>query len=188
MIGYREYSPWRKSVAIVTFLAIAVSLFFTGCSENTAETRNSAGENDADRIMHDASIDFTSEGKPSGKLRAKKLLFFDDEHRVFGYDVEVDFFDKDGEHAARLVADSGWVDNRTRNVTVYGEVYLVTEEDTELWADSLSYYAEIEKIMTDSPVEIRRGDEYLSGVGLISDQEFENIRIKGDVSGRFQES
>lgn len=134
--------------------------------------------------MHNASMEFTEEGLVTATLNAQKLLFFDDKHIIWGYDINVDFFDQKGQLAGVLVADSGWVKSETQEVTVYGNVKVSMDDGTLLWADSLSYYPEIQRIKTESDVQVERQGEYISGNSFDSDLNFEDIRIKGNVSGR----
>jgi len=141
----------------------------------------------ADRIMHNADMEFTEEGLVTAKLFAEKLLFFDDKHIIWGFDIKVDFYDKDGKQAGILTADSGWVQNETRNVTVYGRVYVTSEDGTRLWADSLSYNHDVGRIKTETSVQIERGGEYISGNSFDSDLDFEDMRIRGNVTGRLSD-
>ncbi len=136
--------------------------------------------------MHNAAMEFSEEGLLTAKLNSEKLLFFDDQHIIWGFNINVDFFDKMGEPAGVLTADSGWVKSETRQITVYGRVKVDMEDGTRLWADSLSYYPDINRIKTESDVQIERRGEFISGNSLDSDMNFEDIKISGNVSGRLR--
>lgn len=172
---------FRLSVALLFVLA------FAGCEKAEQPTLHQSLEDQADRIMHNASMEFTEEGLLTAKLNSEKLLFFDDRHIIWGYEIHVDFFDRDGRLAGILLADSGWVKSETREVTVYGNVKVDMDDGTRLWADSLSYYPGVERIKTQSDVRIERRGENISGNSFDSDLNFEDIRISGNVSGRLRD-
>ena len=177
-----------KVGSLCALLLLVIGVFISGCTR-TEETQDAASlEDNADRIMHNAEIEFSDEGLLTAKLHARKLLFFDKEHRIFGYEIDVDFFDSEGREAGKLTADSGWVDNETRKVTVYGRVHVIVEDGTQLWADSLSYNPANERIKTESDVRINRGGEYLTGNSFDSDFKLEDIHISGNVSGRLSDN
>ena len=170
------------------FAIVAVNgLFIFGCGGKNDIQPGITKEDSADRIMFNAKVDFTEQGKKTGELKAEKLLFFDKEERTFGYKISVDFYNKNGETNARIVADSGWVENESRRLTVFGNVHLRTESGTELWSDSLAFFPEDERVRTNAGVKIDRNGEYISGVGLDSDLEFKDIRIEQNVSGKLKQ-
>jgi len=174
-------------LSFIIGLIYLIILFIAGCSENTEQTIDVSNERLADRIMYDAEFEFTEKGEATAILKAERLLFFDKENKVFGYNIVVDFFDKNQKKAGQLEADSGMVVQSTRQATVYGNVYLITNDNTELWSDSLSYYPDIERIKTGAPVVIERENDHISGVGLNSDLNFEDIRIESNVSGKLSD-
>jgi len=180
----RVFATRCRSIA----LPLAVCALFMCCSGRIENGSKPTREETADRIMHNAEIEFTEEGKATGKLSAEKLLFFDKEHRTFGYDITVDFFNNKGDIAGQLTSDSGWVENTTRRTTVYGNVYLTMQDGTQLWTDSLAYYPKAGRIRTGTYVRIERGGEHIAGTGFDSDLDFTDIRIEQDVSGRLREN
>jgi LPS export ABC transporter protein LptC len=166
---------------------LAIVILFVGCSGSTEEVSDPTKSAHADRVMFNADIDFVEEGNPSGRLKADSLLFFDDEKRTFGYNIDVDFFDKDGNFAGKLFADSGWIENQTQQITVYGEVFLSTEDGVKLWTDSLAYFPKTRRVMTSSGVRIDKNGEFISGQGLDSDLDFTDIKITENVTGRLKQ-
>ncbi len=172
----------------VVLLLMVSGLLLLNCSEKAEDTDGLRREDTADRIMHNAEIEFSQEGRPTGKIKAKKMLFFDKEHRTFAYDLTIDFYNTDGSESGQLTADSGWVENKTRRVNVYGDVHLYLDDGTEVWAESLAYYPSVDRVRTGSKVRIERGKEYITGVGMDSDLNFTDIRIEQNVSGRLREN
>ncbi|MCK5832157.1 LPS export ABC transporter periplasmic protein LptC [bacterium] len=169
------------------FVCLSIGFLFVGCSPNYQESSDPVKSQSADRIMHNADIEISQAGKPSGHLKADSLLFFDKEDRIFGYNITVDFFDTDGELSGNLSADSGWIENKNQRITVYSNVYVVTREDVRMWTDSLAYYPELSRIRTSAGVKIDKDGEYITGEGLDSDLEFTDIRITNNVSGRLKQ-
>lgn len=160
---------------------------FSACSPNNLESAEGAKSRTADRLMFDAEIAISQAGKPSGSLKADSLLFFDKEDKIFGYGIEVEFFEEGGRHTGSLSADSGWIDNRTQRITVWGEVFFAGNEGVRLWTDSLAYYPELSRIRTSAGVKIEKQGEFITGGGLDSDLEFKDIRITQNVSGRLSQ-
>lgn len=167
-------------------LIVIFAVAFLACDQPEERHLQQTLEDQADRIMHNASIEFTEEGLITAKLNAEKLLFFDDKHIIWGFEIAVDFFNRNGELAGVLTADSGWVKSETQDVTVYGNVNVNMDDGTRLWADSLSYYPETQRIKTESDVQVERRGEFITGNSFDSDLNFEDIRIKGNVTGRLK--
>lgn len=184
---YKEKSDIKAVRQFSIFIFLVCGLFFFGCGRQNIKSTANPREESADRIMFDAKIDFSEEGRPTGKLNAEKLLFFEKDGKTFGYRLKVDFFGSDGKNAARLVADSGLVMNETQRLTVYGNVHLITENGVELWSESLAYFPDIQRIKTEAGIKIDRRGEFITGRGLDSDLELKDIRIERNVTGRLRQ-
>ncbi|HHS50974.1 MAG TPA: LPS export ABC transporter periplasmic protein LptC [candidate division Zixibacteria bacterium] len=168
-------------------ILFAIGVLFSACSQSSEEIHHQTNSRNANRVMHNASIEFTEAGKPSGHLKADSLLFFDLENRTLGFEIEVIFYDTDGNYSGTMVADSGWIENQSQRITVYGEVFIHTVDDVRLWTDSLAYYPGTSRIRTEAGVRIEKGGEFITGQAFDSDLAFEDIRITDNVSGRLKQ-
>ena len=180
------FHAFRAGRLLLGFSILTIGVL-SSCSDKTEDTTEPTSSNPADRIMHNADIEFVQKGNPSGHLKADSLLFFDSEKRTVGYNIAVDFYDEDGKATGKLFADSGWIQNRTQRITVYGDVFISTEDGVKLWTDSLAYFPKTKRVMTSGGVRIDKNGEYITGRGLDSDLDFSDIRITENVSGRLKQ-
>jgi LPS export ABC transporter protein LptC len=93
--------------------------------------------------------------------------------------VVVDFYDRTGRAVeARLTADSVIVDDRSKNMTAYGAVHVVSEQrGITLTTTQLAWVQSTARVRTDSPVHIETKSESIDGTGFESNQDLSSYRL-----------
>lgn len=170
----------HKSFIHVALAAIIIGgALVGGCSssiDNAAELDLEAGEqpewviNDSQMIESDAGvrrwiIDYAQMTKFAGRR----------EHDLVR--VKMDFFDK-GEYYSTLVSDSGIVDPDTRDVFVWGNVVITTDDGRRLMTSELTYNNEDGRIRNNVYNFYDRGlDDTSEGIGLEATPDLEYVEF-----------
>lgn len=115
-------------------------------------------------------------------LQADTASVFREKKRVVAEVVEIDFFEAD-EHVSTLNADQGILLQATDDLEVRGNVRVVTQDGAVLRTRVLFWDHQRSKIHTDAFVEITRGDDVLTGVGMDADPGLDRVDIKEEVRG-----
>jgi LPS export ABC transporter protein LptC len=92
-------------------------------------------------------------------------------------------FYKGGEKDAELTAETGEVDDKTKNTVARGNVVVTNEEGAVLRSEVLHWDNARELIHTDKFVRFEDGDQVLTGYGLETDPNLTNLVILDDFAG-----
>jgi LPS export ABC transporter protein LptC len=79
--------------------------------------------------------------------------------------------------SALLSAPKGEVATDTHDLSAWGGVHVRSQDGTELFTERLSFSSERQKIYSDSPVRIVRGDSIVIGEGLESSPDLSTVKI-----------
>ncbi len=105
-------------------------------------------------------------------------------YRVYNF---VLMFYEDGKVSSRIVADSGLMDKRSRNMVALGNVHVETAESIYMDTNILMWNEMERKIHTEDTVFIKWKDKELVGIGFESDPNLRRIVIKRNVHGKGRE-
>jgi LPS export ABC transporter protein LptC len=119
-------------------------------------------------------------------LHADSASVFREKKRVEAQDVEIDFFEED-EHVSTLTADTGILQQVTDDLEARGNVIVESREGGILKTEVLYWDHQNALIHTDQYVEITKGDNVLTGVGLEADPGLDRIDIKEAVQGEIRD-
>lgn len=134
----------------------------------------------ADQTGWDVEIRFIDTSFTKAKLRAKRTRIFQDRmETILDGGLLVDFYSKSSKgRVSRLTADSAVVDDRTKNMVAYGNVFIIADSSlTTLKTSVLHWNNSTEKIYTTEFVRIESPNEILQGFGFESDLNLTNYRI-----------
>jgi LPS export ABC transporter protein LptC len=132
--------------------------------------------------LEDFSLTETKSGKKLWTINAEIAKVFDEIIKVDS--VEVIFYDENQVQFSMLVAPSGELNTKTRNMRVGDSVTVLTNDSTKLFADSLFWFNDSQKIYTNSYVRIIKQDStVIEGNGLKTDPYLKKIEIIGDTKG-----
>jgi LPS export ABC transporter protein LptC len=119
-------------------------------------------------------------------LQAKQAKVYNDRQETWLKDVEVDFYDENGQKNLHLVSDEGTKSDKSGNVIARGNVQATSfVEGITLKTSELMYDAAINKIVTDKHVIIERGNLVTSGDGLESNLSLTEAKILRNVTTSF---
>jgi LPS export ABC transporter protein LptC len=86
-----------------------------------------------------------------------------------------------GQEKIKVTADKGNFDRNQDRVHLEDNVIITTESGTELTTDYLDWDKQTSKVSTDAPVDIKKDNLNLSGVGIDGDTELRNVDLKSEV-------
>lgn len=163
-------------------IAILVLTFVAGCEEDPGPT---------DRIVippnapDDESWNATIVLNDSVGLRARVRVgharrYLASMSTLLDGGVQVEFYAADGSVSAVLTGDSARIDDRTRDMSAYGRVHVVSKTNgTVVDTDRLFWVETKRRLHSDSHVRIvsPEKDEVLEGSGFESDETLRNYTI-----------
>ncbi len=119
-------------------------------------------------------------------LQAKQAKVYNRRKETWLEDVEVDFYDENGQKSLHLVSDEGTKSDKSGNVVARGNVRATSfVEGVTLKTSELIYDASIDKIVSDKHVIIERGNLITSGDGLESNLSLTDAKILRNVTTSF---
>lgn len=125
-----------------------------------------------------ATIIFSDSGRVRAILKANHILVFQTEDvTILNQGFRVDFYDENGKHTSYLMADSGRVIEKTKNLEAYGNIIAVSDEGTKVETSRLFWDNERNKIRSDAFVKVTSPNEVLQGYGFEADQNLKNYVV-----------
>ncbi|CUS98863.1 LPS export ABC transporter protein LptC [Candidatus Kryptobacter tengchongensis] len=125
-----------------------------------------------------ATIIFSDSGKVRAVLKANHIMVFQTQDvTILNQGFRVDFYDETGKHTSYLIADSGRVIEKTKNLEAYGNIIAVSDEGTKVETSRLFWDNERNKIRSDAFVKVTSPNEVLQGYGFEADQDLKNYVV-----------
>jgi LPS export ABC transporter protein LptC len=125
-------------------------------------------------------VRFYDSTRTKAVLRSAKAYVYEQQQQTMlgGY-VHVIFISvATGKNMATLRADSAVIDDRTKRMTAYGNVVVVSDSSkTRLQSPQLVWNSETERLSSSMDVEITTPKEHIIGKGFESDQFLTDFRI-----------
>ena len=174
----------NRGVRVLSALAVLVALAITGC-RSQEETPTAATESSGSGTregMRGVSLQNFKVGDTKWVLHADSASVFRERKRVEARQVQVDFFDGE-EPVSTMTAELAILIQKTDDLEARGNVQVVAEDGSILKTEVLYWNHQQSKIHTDQYVEITKGEDVLTGVGLEADPGLDRIDLKQDVSG-----
>ena len=175
MQKYANCLTMKKYIVIVLFILACSGEGEKGISENASSI---------EQQIDNARVTFTENGEKVAILTSDVILRYFDNDTTYGRRINVDFFRNDT-LVSTLTADSGWVRERSEEIGVFGNVVVISLEDSAtLKTTSLFYNPRKRIIYTNEHCRIERGGEFVEGDRLVSDVQFNNIQMRENIRGR----
>ncbi|MFZ5980538.1 MAG: LPS export ABC transporter periplasmic protein LptC [Candidatus Zixiibacteriota bacterium] len=170
------------------FLALAAIVILTGCNaDNTSKSTQlnliDDTANRPDSEVRNARIYLYDKGRVTTEIFSTEIHKFDELDSTMGYQLDIDFFDSTGVVMSEVIGDSGIIREQSGQLSIYGNVVVITEDKTKLETDYLYWNTVTDKIYTDAFVRITSEDGVLTGWGLEADQRLSSYQILSRVSG-----
>jgi LPS export ABC transporter protein LptC len=154
-----------------------------GCGNEAPRTRLESPAQAPDQVLWD----FTTTDSDSGRLRwvldAREAQIFEKTKMIEAQGIEVDIYGRETSPNSVLTADSGRFDRNSGDMTAWGRVHVVSEDDYELHTSILYWDNARELFHTDAYVEVRQGENLYTGYDMECDQRIENLRILREPRG-----
>lgn len=167
---------------------LVAGLFVAGCGGfDPAEARKGSADSTAVAPpssppvtrMEDVRFSYSERGEVVHVLFARQITRTEGERAKVeatgGIVLYVDGDEKN--HAARMTAQQGWLDEATFEVEAEYDVVVVNAKGDRLETEYITWSAETDRIRTDRPVVIHTAEGVIRGTGLESDSRFERYTI-----------
>lgn len=151
-----------------------------GCQHRDTETVLEEKEDLPSQEGWDSRLIITQDGRKQAvvnyghmtKYKTRRITYFDE-------GVEVDFYNRYGEHTSHLTSNAGEYHENTENVTGIGNVVVVSDSGTTLHTERLYWHQRREKIYSDTLVMVTTTtNDTLYGIGFESEPDLSQWIIK----------
>jgi len=163
----------------------------TGCGkEQTASTGRAALTDSSlqpDSEVSGARIYLYDRGRVTTEIVAEKIVKYETLDSTMAYTLDIDVYDSTGAVTTDIVGDSGIIRESTGNMSIYGNVVVLTADCFKLETEYLYWDAQIDSIKTDAFVRLTKGKDIITGWGLQADQQLRSTRILSQVSGTIKD-
>lgn len=174
-----------KSLTVTLVWALALLI----CACSGSEQSDIATEAERlvlpDQVIVNSETYLTESGRRTSVISSDTAKVYQVKDTTLLYGVELNFYDGSGISILTLVADSGRVTKRSTVLEAIGDVRVRTDDGKRLDTDSLRWDAATGKVTTEGYVEAYRGEDKISGWGLETDRDLENVIIKRNSKGSF---
>ncbi|MBD3308482.1 LPS export ABC transporter periplasmic protein LptC [candidate division KSB3 bacterium] len=137
----------------------------------------------ADVVVSNVELVEFSENRELWRLQATVAEVYNATKETRLEDVDVDFFDQTGQVSMHLTSDYAVKDDKTGNIIATGNVEATTfKDEATLKTSELVYDAGTNRITSDKPVIIERGNMITTGEGLESDTSLSWAKILRNVT------
>ncbi len=164
MAFWKNFRLWL--LLLIVFTSAAVGFFVaTNWQEKTLPKRFHLSGTDADLRLQDVFLLEDKKGLKAWELKAKWAKMYREAGKTFFEDIHVVVFVEDREpvHITALRAE---MDNESRDLTIEGNVEVVSEEGYSLRTERLRWFSDKREIVTEAPVMAAGKDIQISGRGL----------------------
>ncbi len=136
-------------------------------------------EEEPSQVSYAAEMRFSNEALPRATLSAGRIRVYDKRRQtVLDSSVQVDFFDREGQHSSVLTARWANINDQTKYMIAYDSVKIVSDSGTTVYTDSLTWNNETQRISSPANVKIvERTGRVTTGRGFESDQSLTNYKI-----------
>jgi LPS export ABC transporter protein LptC len=158
---------------------IVLLFLISACTKiNDQDSSGSPSNEYPDQESWNAKMYFTRDGKRQAVLTAGYVAKYSSKHyTLLKKSVRVDFYDSDGKVKSVLTSQEGKVLDDTQDMIATGNVALVSNNGTHLYADELLWDNKLSKIRSKVPVKITTKTDTLFGDTFLSDPDLVDYEI-----------
>jgi len=156
---------------------------FTGL-QNVHRTRADAK---ADANLKDVCYTEVRNGFKEWVLNADSASYFEHTGNLLLNRIHMVFYGKNGKRI-RLTGEKGKLNTTTKDIEVYGNIVVISEDGYQLRTDSLKYFSSKRYMYTKDRVWIEGKDVITEGEGLEFDMDTKKITILRDVKTTLRRS
>jgi LPS export ABC transporter protein LptC len=162
------------------WIIILLGLFgLAGCDKEQIASTDQAALTDStlrpDSEVSGARIYLYDRGRVTTEIVAEKIVKFEALDSTMAYTLDIDVYDSTGAATANIVGDSGIIWEGTGNLSIFGNVVVITTDSFKLETEYLYWDSEV--------VRLTKGEDVITGWGLQADQRLHSTKILSRVSG-----
>jgi LPS export ABC transporter protein LptC len=174
----------RSIRGVLLTLLVVISLGGgLGCREEGSVNQVQDEKGTPDQILWSFSTTSSDSGKLSWIFKAAEAQIFSKTKIVEATGVRVDMYDEGMVVNSTLDSDSGVINRRSGDMTVIGNVSVVSAQGHHLVTEVLHWDQGQEIFENDVYFELDIGPDHYTGVGFISDLNWDNWSVKQEVQG-----
>ncbi|MEW5995960.1 MAG: LPS export ABC transporter periplasmic protein LptC [Candidatus Zixiibacteriota bacterium] len=175
----------KASVRYIRAALVTIAVLLIGCGDEQTASTEQATDSVVrpDTEAFGARIQLYEGSRVTTRIDADKIVKFAAKDSTVAYRLDIDVFDTAGVHSTDIVGDSGIIREQTGNMSLYGNVVVVTADSIKLETEFLFWDAKVDSIKTDAFVRLTRGEDVITGYGLQADQRLHSTKILRHVSG-----
>ena len=157
-----------------------VILLIAGCQDSgVARKVGSSRKMFPDQESWESTVSITREGRMVARASSRRMVQYDRQNlaHLFG-DVEVDFYNSEGEHVSTMKADSADINMLTNNMNAFGNVVIHSDSGLVLHTQILNWSNEYDMVSTPESVMFATPElDTLFGIGFESDVDLTHWKI-----------
>jgi LPS export ABC transporter protein LptC len=172
----------RTSAFCLAFYALCAPLAACGEPQSRPIAGTELTEIDSDVVQYDMRSVFTAEGVRTGYVTADSAFIYNDSSQARMFGMNVNFENERGMEQARVVADSGRLNQRTEQMDAWGSVVIeLADRACRITTTEIHYDPPGRRIYTDKPVRFEQMGQVATGSGFESDLRMDNFLIRDPV-------
>lgn len=164
--------------ALIGILGLA---FLAGCSDPDLPQEGVGEESGLEREIQGFSLSETQEGRLVWQLTSKTAWRIPKDPQIHLEEVEVLFFDGEGNQDSRLTSRRGSVDEESGIMTAKQNVRLISVRGDTLTTQELSYLKDQDLIQGPGSVRLAKPDRILTGAEFRAKPDLTTYEIHRDV-------
>ncbi len=161
----------------IAFLGL---VFLAACGKpSIVKQRGASKDMYPDQESWESTIIISRDGHLVARAKSNRMIKHEDRQQanLFG-EVEVDFYNEQGEHVSLLLADSADIHMRTHNLSAFGNVIIHSDSGLVLLTDKLEWNDQYDMLFTEDSVTFTSTEsDTLYGIGFESDVDLTHWRI-----------
>jgi len=160
-------------------IGLVLSVLFLSCEEKLKPSIiQLPQEQIPSQESWNSTIIFSDSGRVRAILKANHVMVFQDQDMtILNEGFRVDFYDENGKHTSYLIADSGRIFEKVKNLEAYGNIVAVSDEGTKVETSRLFWDNNRNKVRSDAFVKVTSPNEVLQGYGFEADQDLKNYVV-----------
>lgn len=160
---------------------ILAALLLAGCADPDTPGKTVGDESGVEREIKGFTLSETQAGRPVWELHAATAWRVPRDTQTHLEEVEVLFYDREGNRDSRLTSRRGRVDESTGVMTATDDVRLVSVRGDTLTTQELSYYKDQDLVRGPGSVRLAKPDRILTGFEFEAKPDLTTYEIRRDV-------
>lgn len=188
IINY-QINIYLNNVLSIFFRALLIvnCILLTGCSSDKIQppkTNITATDSIPSQESFNTNVTFSDSGRVKAILEAGRIRVFSKfNYTLIDSNAKVDFY-KNGVYSSTLTGKRGKIYDATKDVEVYDDVKLVSEDGSILTTNTLYWINQTQRIKSNEFVHIKTKTDDIRGYGFEADQNLKNYviyKVSGEV-------